>query len=192
MKIVLPAEPPVDRPTALRPWRESDLAAVVVACQDPEIPRWTMVPEPYGEADAREYLRIRHDWLHGGISAPFAIADAVVLDRLLGSIALMNFNWDHRRAEVGYWLAREARGHGHATRAVRLICDWGFGTLGLERVGLSAAIENLGSQRVAERAGFTREAVRRRYLRIKDRQMDMVAFALLAGDVTAAAASAAT
>jgi RimJ/RimL family protein N-acetyltransferase len=180
MKIVLPAEALVEGPTALRPWRDSDLAAVVAACQDPEIPRWTMVPEPYGEADAREYLQIRYDWLHSGISAPFAIVDAADLDRLLGSVALMNFNWDHRRAEVGYWLGREARGQGHTTRAVRLICDWGFRTLTLERIGLRAAVENLASQRVAERAGFTREAVQRRYLRIKDRQMDMVTFGRLA------------
>ena len=180
MKIVLPAEALVDGPTALRPWRDSDLAAIVAACQDPEIPRWTMVPEPYGEADAREYLRIRYEWLHGGISAPFAIVDAADRDRLLGSIALMNFNWGHRRGEVGYWLAREARGQGHASRAVRVICTWGFRTLLLERIGLSAAVENLASQGVAERAGFTREAIQRRYLRIKDRQMDMVTFGLLA------------
>ena len=180
MKIVLPAEALVDGPTALRPWRDSDLAAVVAACQDPEIPRWTMVPESYGEADAREYLRIRYEWLQAGISAPLAVVDAADLDRLLGSVALMNLSWGHRRGEVGYWLAREARGHGHTTRAVRLICDWGFRTLGLERIGLRAAVENLASQRVAERAGFTREAVQRRYLRIKDRQMDMVTFGRLA------------
>jgi RimJ/RimL family protein N-acetyltransferase len=185
VKIVLPAEPLADGPTALRPWRDSDVAAIVAACQDPEIPRWTMLPEPYGEADGREYLRSRYDMLHGGISAPLAIVDGADHDQLLGSISLLHFNWDHRRAEVGYWLAREARGHGHTTRAVRLICDWGFRTLGLERIGLRAAVENGASQRVAERAGFTREAVQRRYLRIKDRQMDMVAFGLLVGEARA-------
>jgi RimJ/RimL family protein N-acetyltransferase len=182
VKISLPAEALVDGPTALRPWRDSDLAATVAACQDPEIPRWTMVPQPYGEADARAYLQGRYEMLHGGISAPFAIADAADLDRLLGSVALLNLNWDHRRGEVGYWLARDARGHGHTTRAVRLICDWGFQALRLERIGLRAAVENLASQRVAERARYTREAVQRRYLRIKGRQLDMVTFSLLPGE----------
>jgi RimJ/RimL family protein N-acetyltransferase len=182
MKIVLPAEALVDGPTALRPWRDSDVAGVVAACQDPEIPRWTMVPEPYGEADAREYLRARHDMLHAGTSAPFAIVDAADHGRVLGSISLLHFNWNHRRAEVGYWLAREARGQGHTTRAVRLLCGWGFRALGLERIELRAAVENLASQRVAERVGFTREAVQRAYLRTKDRQLDMVAFGLLPGE----------
>ena len=60
-------------------------------------------------------------------------------DQLLGSISLMRFSWPHARAEVGYWLAREARGHGHATRAVRLITAWGFRSLALQRIDLMAA-----------------------------------------------------
>ena len=83
------------------------------------------------------------------------------------------------RAEVGYWLSAQARGRGHATRAVRLICRWAFAALGLERVELLAATGNPASQRVAERCGFEREAVLRSYLRGRDGQHDMIAFGLL-------------
>jgi RimJ/RimL family protein N-acetyltransferase len=120
--------------------------------------------------------------LHAGTSAPFAIVDATDRERVLGSISLLNLAWRHRRAEVGYWTAREARRQGHTTRAVRLICGWGFRALGLDRIDLYAATENLPSQRVAERAGFTREAVLRSYLRGRDGQLDTVAFGLLASD----------
>ena len=75
-RIVLPAEPLVDGPTALRPWRDSDLSGLVAACQDREISRWTRVPWPYREADARAYLLQRYDTLYSGISAPFAIVCA--------------------------------------------------------------------------------------------------------------------
>jgi RimJ/RimL family protein N-acetyltransferase len=138
------------------------------------------VPTPYGESDARVYLLARHDMLHRGTSAPFAIVESADRERVLGSISLLNLAWQHRRAEVGYWTAREARGQGHTTRAVHLICDWGFRSLGLERIDLYAATENFPSQRVAERAGFTREAVLRAYMRGKGGQLDMVAFGLLA------------
>ncbi len=181
-RIVLPGEPLIDGQTALRAWRDSDLEALVVACQDPEISRWTRVPHPYGPADARAYLLQRHDTLHAGTAAPFAIVSAAERDHLLGSISLMRFSWTHARAEVGYWLAKEARGHGHVTRAVRLITAWGFGDLALERIDLLAATGNPASQRVAERCGFTREAVLRSYLRAKDARQDMVAFGLLASD----------
>ena len=181
-RIVLPGEPLVEGPTALRAWRDSDLHPLVVACQDPEISRWTRVPYPYGAADARAYLLQRHDSLHAGTAAPFAIVSSADRDQLLGSISLMRFSWKDSRAEVGYWLARDARGAGHVTRAVRLIVDWGIRHLGLERIDLMAAVGNPASQRVAERCGFAREAVLRSYLQAKDGRQDMVAFGLLASD----------
>jgi len=187
-RIVLPAQGLRDGPTALRGWRDSDVAALVAACQDPEIPRWTRVPQPYGEADARAYLMTCHDHIHAGTAAPFAIVDASDPARALGSITLMRLVWEHRRGEVGYWLAREARGRGHTTRAVRLICAWAFRSLGLERIDLFAATANVASQRVAERAGFTREGVLRCFLRGRDGQLDMVAFGLLVDELTSATA----
>jgi RimJ/RimL family protein N-acetyltransferase len=181
-RIVLPGDPLIEGGTALRAWRDSDIEPLVLACQDPEISRWTRVPYPYGTSDARAYLLQRHDSLHAGIAAPFAIVSASDRDHLLGSISLMRFSWQHARAEVGYWLAKDARGQGHVTRAVRLITAWGFRSLGLQRIDLMAATENPASQRVAERCGFTREAVLRSYLQGKDGRQDMVAFGLLAAD----------
>jgi len=179
-RIILPGEPLVDGVTALRPWRESDLAALVEACRDPEIVRWTRVPDNYGEADARASLLQRYDGLLAGTTAPFAIVS--LSDELLGSISMMRLEWEYRRGEVGYWLARQARGRGHATRAVGLICAWAFSSLGLERIQLFAATGNAASQRVAERSGFTREATMRSYMRGKDGLQDMVAFGLLRGE----------
>jgi RimJ/RimL family protein N-acetyltransferase len=164
----------------LRPWRDSDIAALVTTCQDPEISRWTRVPFPYGTSDARAYLLQRHDIVHAGTAAPFAIVAAEDLDDVLGSISLLRFSWENARAEVGYWLAKAARGQGHVTRAVRLITRWGFDNLGLERIDLLAATENPASQRVAERCGFTREAILRSYLLGRDGRQDMVAYGLLA------------
>jgi RimJ/RimL family protein N-acetyltransferase len=65
---------------------------------------------------------------------------------------------------------------------VRLICAWGFDSLGLERVALHAATANLASQHVAERAGFTLEATLRSWYRGKNGFEDMVAYGLLASD----------
>ncbi len=184
-RIVLPAEPLIDGPTALRPWRDSDLQPLVAACQDREISRWTRVPFPYGPADARNYLLQRHDALHAGATAPFAVVAAADRDRLLGSISLMRFSWKNARAEVGYWLAGDARGQGHMTRAVGLVTNWGFAHLGLHRIDLMAATGNPASQQVAERCGFTREAVLRSYMVGRNGRDDMVAFGLLATDVRA-------
>jgi RimJ/RimL family protein N-acetyltransferase len=180
-RIVLPGEPLIDGDTELRPWRDSDLGALVDACQDPEIARWTRVPQDYGEADGRAYLLQRYDMAFAGLAAPFAIVRAPDAE-LLGSISLMRIAWEHQRAEVGYWLALEARGQGHATRAVRLICAWGLSALALERIDLLAATGNGPSQAVAKRSGFIREAVLRSYMRATFERQDMVAFGRLATD----------
>lgn len=177
-RIVLPGEPLVDGATVLRPWRDADLPELARVAADPDIVRWTRLPDNYGENDARLYLLQRYDAVLAETTAPFAIVSRE--DRLLGSISLMRLAWEDRRGEVGYWLGREARHQGHATRAVRLICEWGFRSLGLERIDLFAATENAASQRVAERSGFEREATLRAFMRGKDGQLDMVAFGLLA------------
>jgi RimJ/RimL family protein N-acetyltransferase len=179
-KIVLPGEALVDGATRLRPWRDSDVPAVAEACRDAEIARWTTVPDNYSQADARAFLLYRYDALLAGTTAPFAVVSET--DELLGSIALMRIDWDHARAEAGYWLARWGRGQGHATRALRLICRWGFSELGLGRIELFAATGNDPSRGVAARAGFVREAVMRAYLRGKAEQQDMVAYGLLAAE----------
>lgn len=142
------------------------------------------MPSPYGEPEARAFLSRRHDSLHAGTEAPFAIVASKDVDHgLLGSISLLHLAWEEGRAEVGYWLAPEARGQGHGTRAVRSICEWGVNTLGLARLELLTATANLASQRVAERAGFTREAVLRSYLLGKQGRLDMVVFGLLAEEL---------
>jgi RimJ/RimL family protein N-acetyltransferase len=181
-RIVLPAEPLVDGDTSLRPWRDDDLPALVDNGRDPDVTRWMGLPRKYRESDARAYLMSRYDGVNAGVRAPFAIV-ATRGGELLGSIALAHFVWEHQRGEVGYWLGARARGHGHATRAVRLICTWGFTALGLQRIELQAAVGNPASQRVADRAGFTREAVlRSRWTTFGGERHDMVCFGLLADD----------
>jgi len=173
-----------DGATALRAWREDDVAALALLCQDPEISRWTSVPAAYGRDDARAYIAACEGALRTGRSLDLAIAGAGG-GALLGSISLMRFTWSERRGEVGYWLGAAARGHGHATRATRLICGWGLRELGLERIELLAAAGNHRSQAVAERAGFTREALLRAHSRGPDGREDMVCFGLLASDTAA-------
>lgn len=181
-RVVLPGTPLIDGPTALRPWRDSDVAALVAACQDEEIVRWTRVPSGYGESDARAFLLQRYDAMLAGAIAPFAIVEASRESALLGSVSLLRIEWPQLRAEVGYWLAPQARGQGHVTRAVQMICEWGFRTLRLERLELLAGTENAPSQRVAERCGFRREAILHSYMRGKDERHDMVAFGLLSSE----------
>jgi ribosomal-protein-serine acetyltransferase len=68
------------------------------------------------------------------------------------------------------------------TVAVAALLDHAFGAWDLHRVELSAAVENARSRAVAERLGFRAEGIRRGAERHGDRWLDMVLYALLAGE----------
>jgi RimJ/RimL family protein N-acetyltransferase len=67
---------------------------------------------------------------------------------------------------------------------VQLIALWAFNELGVQRLELTTAPENVASQRVAERAGFSREGVLRGLVATKDNgRRDSVMFSLLPADL---------
>jgi [ribosomal protein S5]-alanine N-acetyltransferase len=177
----LPDPPLTDGDIVLRPWERRDVPAVTAACQDPEIPRWTVVPHNYTERHARDFIGGTAADLAAGRELALAIVDPD--DRVLGALGLSNFDWPDLKAEIGYWVVAEARRRGIGARATRLLAVWAIGTLGLERVELLANPENEASQRLAERAGFTREGMLRRYRRRHGVREDLVMFSMLAEDV---------
>ena len=156
-RLALPDPPLDDGVITLRGFESTDVAPIVAICQDPEIPRWTLVPSPYGQDEARGYLAHVADGLAAGTGASFAIVDPSA-GRLLGTAGLMAIDWAAGCAEIGYMLAAHARGRGGATRAVRLLAEWAFGTLGLERLEMHIDRDNRASLAVAARNGFTRVA----------------------------------
>ncbi|MGH3170363.1 MAG: GNAT family N-acetyltransferase [Trebonia sp.] len=166
----------------LRRPEASDVPWITAACSHPEIHRWVpAIPYPYSEADARAFVeRGRDSWEHGK-GGPFAITDAASGEGL-GMTGLHLFA-DEGLGEVGYWLRREARGRGAATIATRLVVRWAFGTVGVERMNLETDPANSASQRVAERAGFTREGLLRAWLPTPEGRRDSLMFSLLAADL---------
>jgi RimJ/RimL family protein N-acetyltransferase len=147
-------DPPLsDGVITLRALTGADVDALTAACQDPEIPRWTRVPVPYRRADAFGWLAASELELAAGVSIGWLAVDPD--DRLLASISVMGIDRTAGRGEIGYWVAREARGRGVATRAVRLVRDWAPGALGLTTLEIEAHEDNLASQAVARSAGFT-------------------------------------
>ena len=141
-----------DESIALRPPTPDDVDPITDACKDPEIPRWTRVPSPYTRDHAVEFVeRSARTWAQG-TDAPFVIVDAES-GELFGAIGVHRFGGEDDGPEVGYWLKRDARGRGVATRALGLVTCWTRDELGV-RLLLQADVRNLASRRVAEKAGF--------------------------------------
>jgi RimJ/RimL family protein N-acetyltransferase len=179
--IPLPDPPLTDGEIRLRPWERRDVPAMTAACQDPEIPRWTVVPHHYTERHARDFISHSAGEREAGRELAMAVVDAD--DRLLGALGLSNFDWTDMKGEIGYWVATEARRRGVGSRATRMLAEWAVAALELERIELLAHPDNEASQRLAERAGFTREGLLRRYRRRHGVREDLVMFSLLAEDL---------
>jgi precorrin-6A synthase len=176
-----PPDPPLtDGVVLLRQLREDDIGPMIDHCRDPEMQRWTIVPSPYGEEDARNWIRATDERWAAGEEAGFVIARAETGD-YLGGIGVRSGPWPV--GDVGYGIRREARGEGLVPRALRLITRWAFDDLGLVRVELITDVDNRPSQRAAEKAGFVREGILRQRLEVKGRRSDCVMFSLLPADL---------
>lgn len=187
MSIEPPSPPLSDSVVLLRPWHDRDVDAIVSACRDDEIAWWLdQVPQPYGDGDARTYVAMTRRGWKDRTHAAFAVTDAESGD-VIGSVGLHWLDAEHGVAEVGYWVRREARGRGVATRATRLVSAWAISSCGMKRVQLRADSRNVASQRVAEAAGFQREGVLRsvHFNARQGRRVDFVLYSLLAGELPA-------
>lgn len=178
-----PNELLTDGVVTLRPWRDDDVDALVRAIDgDDEITRWLeLIPQPYREPEAEAWISAAAVMWRDGTASTFAVAAPREV------VAGCGINWidrEHGVGDIGYWARGDVRGNGYVTRAVRLAAEWAFDR-GCERLQLRADVENLASQRVAERAGFAREGVQRsaRYNPRLGRRMDFVVFSLLPGEL---------
>lgn len=78
-----------------------------------------------------------------------------------GEAYLANPDWHVPCIEVGYFVIKDKTGQGYAGEATRALVDYAFTHLGVVRVELQCRADNLASQRVAERIGFTLEGRQR-------------------------------
>jgi RimJ/RimL family protein N-acetyltransferase len=137
----------------LRPWQIED-ARWYVETRDEEVYRWTTERRALTIGETEEAIE-QVNTSENVFSS--AIVDAEC-NQLVGNLALVLEEKNQTSGEVMYWLSPAGRGRGIASQAVELLCRWAFDELGLTRVTLQTHVENLRSQRVAERVGFQRMA----------------------------------
>jgi RimJ/RimL family protein N-acetyltransferase len=173
----------------LRASVDADLPRFVEAANDPGLQRYSQSMRenaPHDEAKVRARQLDHLEESAVGLSLTWTVADAAT-DAFLGQVVLYRIH-PGREAEIGYWTHPDARGRGVATESCRLAVRHAFvdaedGGLGLHRLVAYASEDNLASQRILERAGFTRFGVERRSTLLADGSYaDTPAYDQLAGD----------
>jgi RimJ/RimL family protein N-acetyltransferase len=163
----------------LRDLRSSDAAAVAAGAGDRRVAAFLIqVPSPYPIALARRWVAHRIEWWDQGRGVTLAVTLPDAPEMLLGTVSLRRYARD-RRAELGYWLAQPAWGHGFATEAAQAAVDFGFGVLGLARIYAQVLADNRASLRVLDKLGMVNEGVKRQHVAKGRRLHDVVLYGML-------------
>ena len=157
----------------------NDAPALAPAFQDPEIGGRANMPT-FDEGTLRTVTPLLTERLKEGVFLPVVVTDAGT-GEIHGGGNLHQINRNLGQGEIGYWLFPHARGKGIATRTARFLADYGF-SIGLERIEARVFTGNPESERVLERAGFTREGVLRSLPRRSGGRADMTVYSLLLGE----------
>ena len=140
----------------LRPFAFTDVDDVLAYASDPEWSRFLPVPSPYTIRDAQEFVArcILHepdDNLRFAIEFNGSVVGGIDL-RIEAPIDV---------GSLHYSLSRDHWNQGLTTEAARTVVDWGFAEFGLEKIYSWADVYNIGSWRVMEKIGMTREGTLR-------------------------------
>ena len=152
--IVTPDPPLVVGGLELRRWVAGDRDDLVQAWGDPEVRRWTAVPDDVSPEAAERWIvgeeRRREDGL-----ALDLVAISVDDGRVLGEVGLSTFDTERAAARIGWWVAAPERGRGVATSMVGALTAWAHdGPLALRAVVAEVDPANPASVAVARAAGF--------------------------------------
>lgn len=143
------------RGVRLEPLEERWLDDVAELVADPEVQRFTRIPEPPPQDFARGWIGMYDGGRRDGTREGFAAVDAD--GRFVGLGLAPTIDAEARELELGYIVASRARGRGLATEILRLLTEWAFQEARAERAFLIIDVENRASQRVALRCGYQHE-----------------------------------
>jgi RimJ/RimL family protein N-acetyltransferase len=156
------------------------LDAVNDLVADPDVLRFTRIEEPPPEGFGRSWIAAYGAGRRDGSREGFAAVDGD--GRFVGLGLAPDIDREAGELELGYIVAKQARGRGIATEILRLLTRWAFDEVGAQRAYLIIDVKNAASARVAERCGYRLEGVMRSIHVKQRRRTDAGLWSRLPGD----------
>jgi len=167
----------------LRRFRKGDAPSLLKNINDKAIYCYTLdIPYPYTIQIARKWVNLN---LEAYRKKKKKMMNFVIdiNGEVAGSVGLTAIYNTHKKAELGYWLAKKYWGKGIMTQAVGQTLEYGFVKLGLNRIFAFTRVENIASQKVLQKNNFQLEGLLRKNI-IKDgKPKDLYLFAILKKDI---------
>lgn len=103
-------------------------------------------------------------------------------NHFIGLIALNLGKVNYRTGEVWFKIHKDHWRKGYTKEALACLLDFGFNNLNLHRIEAGCAVENIASSKTLEKAGFTREGMKRKKLPIRGEWKDNYFYGILEED----------
>ena len=152
----------------LRPYQQSDASQMSAAVRESTetVGRWmTWAAKPdFSDYDALCWFERCNQLRASGAGHEFGIFTSD--GQFVGGCGLNQFSPINKLCNLGYWVRQSQQRNGAATSAVLALRDLGLGSLGLSRVEIAVAEDNVASLGVARKAGATYECLARNRLQL--------------------------
>jgi RimJ/RimL family protein N-acetyltransferase len=139
------------------------------------------VPYPFTEVVAENWIKRAEEEFDSQKGYHFGIFERNT-GKLTGYITLRELEREHSQVEFSFWIAKPEWGKGYATEACRAVVDFGFQSLGINRIYAFHMVRNPASGRVLEKLGFVEEGLLRECVIKWDKFEDVVIRAMLKRD----------
>lgn len=165
----------------LRKITMEDAADIHRYASNPEVSKYVFWEAHHSLGATEDYIKFILDLYENGKLSPWGIQHKED-GKIIGTVDFVNWQPQHRTAEIGYAFSKEYWGRGMATEAAKALIKFGFSDMDLVRIQAKCLVENAGSERVMEKAGMAFEGVLRKFIFIKGSHYDVKMYSIIKED----------
>lgn len=116
--------------------------------------------------------------LHDYADGKSLVCAMMYQSEVAGNISFNTINHDLQKVEIGYWLRRDLQGKGIVSKSLSKLINYAFTELDMQKIQISAAVDNQASRSVCERLGFKLEGIITRAENLNGRVVDHAVYGL--------------
>ena len=165
----------------LRPITMKDAPDIFAYASNPEVTKYVRFVTHKSIKETHAFIRRVRASYRKGITPLWGI-EIKASGRLIGALGFLQWPNPDRRAELGYVINPDFWGQGYVTEAAKVLCDFAFKKMKVNRIEAGTIVGHTASERVLQKCGFKFEGILRQREFIKGRFPDVTMYSLLRSD----------